>query len=103
MARGQLVLVNDDDLTYCTLRLDDGSCDPAHRIGGIAEPLPRTLCWSAAWDMTRDGELATRDSRRARRRGCGAESDIGVMQSLLAAGAAGAGDLRRPGLGAEQG
>ena len=62
VSRGKLVLVNDDDLTYCALRLDPGSLATLiDRIGDIAEPLPRTLCWSAAWDMTRDAELKARD------------------------------------------
>ena len=46
VSRGKLVLVNDDDLTYCALRLDPGSLATLiDRIGDIAEPLPRTLCW----------------------------------------------------------
>ena len=49
VSRGKLVLVNDDDLTYCALRLDPGSLATLiDRIGDIAEPLPRTLCWSSA-------------------------------------------------------
>ena len=61
-SRGKLVLVNDDDLTYCALRLDPGSLATLiDRIGDIAEPLPRTLCWSAAWEMTREAELKARD------------------------------------------
>ena len=55
-----MLLVNDDDLTYCKQRLDEDSFATL-RNGGIAKletPLARTLCWSAAWDMTRDGELA---------------------------------------------
>jgi aminopeptidase N len=50
VSRGKLVLVNDDDLTYCSLRLDPESLQTAlDRIADIAEPLPRTLAWSAAW------------------------------------------------------
>ena len=37
------------------------------RIGDIAEPLPRTLCWSAAWEMTREAELQGPRLHRARR------------------------------------
>ena len=58
VSRGKLILVNDDDLTYCSLRLDPDSLQTAlERIADIAEPLPRTLVWSAAWEMTRDAEL----------------------------------------------
>ncbi len=62
VSRGQLVLVNDDDLTYCSLRLDQHSLQTAlERIADIAEPLPRTLVWSAAWEMTRNAEFKARD------------------------------------------
>jgi aminopeptidase N len=82
--RGQLVLVNDDDLTYCALRLDPGSLTTlVDRIGDIAEPLPRTLCWSAAWEMTREAELKARDFTTLVAGGFGAESEIGVVQRLL--------------------
>jgi aminopeptidase N len=80
-----LLLVNDDDLTYCKLRLDERSLDTL-RTGGIAtlaDSLPRALAWSAAWDMTRDGELATRDYVALVLAGAAQESDIGVMQSLI--------------------
>jgi aminopeptidase N len=84
MPRGQLVLVNDDDLTYCALRLDPGSLATLiDRIGDIAEPLPRTLCWSAAWEMTREAELKARDFSTLVAGGFGAESEVGVVQRLL--------------------
>ena len=82
--RGKMVLVNDDDLTYCALRLDPGSLATLiDRIGDIAEPLPRTLCWSAAWEMTREAELKARDFTTLVAGGFGAESEIGVVQRLL--------------------
>ncbi|WP_280354406.1 aminopeptidase N [Nocardia otitidiscaviarum] len=82
--RGRLVLVNDDDLTYCSLRLDPESlATVVDRIADIAEPLPRTLCWSAAWEMTRQAELKARDFVALVQRGIGAESEIGVVQRLL--------------------
>ncbi|MEU0870453.1 aminopeptidase N [Nocardia brasiliensis] len=81
---GQLVLVNDDDLTYCSVRLDAGSLDVLiNRIADIAEPLPRTLAWSAAWEMTRQAELRARDYLALVQRGVGAETEIGVVQRLL--------------------
>ncbi|ASR35023.1 aminopeptidase N [Prauserella marina] len=81
---GALVLVNDDDLTYCTMRLDSGSLVTLiDRIGDITEPLPRTLCWSAAWEMTREAELKARDFVTLVLRGIGAETEVGVVQRLL--------------------
>jgi len=79
-----LVLVNDDDLTYCKLRLDPHSLTTM-RTGGLAaitEPLARTLCWSAAWDMVRDGELAARDYLELATASGPGESQIGVVQAV---------------------
>jgi aminopeptidase N len=82
--RGDLVLVNDDDLTYGKIRLDsDSLATITGSIGEIADPLARALCWAAAWDMTRDAEMAARDYLRLVLAGIDAETDIGVVQSLL--------------------
>ncbi|WP_210035351.1 aminopeptidase N [Pseudonocardia parietis] len=84
LPRGKLVLVNDDDLTYCALRLDPGSLATlVDRIGDIAEPLPRTLCWSSAWEMTREAELKARDFVTLVAGGFDTESEIGVAARLL--------------------
>ncbi|MFD9521605.1 aminopeptidase N [Streptomyces sp. NPDC059979] len=82
-ARPAVVLLNDDDLSYAKVRLDEESLATvtAH-IGDFTESLPRALCWASAWDMTRDGELATRDYLALVLSGIGKESDIGVVQSL---------------------
>ncbi|GAA5175544.1 aminopeptidase N [Pseudonocardia eucalypti] len=82
--RGKLVLVNDDDLTYGALRLDPGSLTVLiDRIADITEPLPRTLCWSAAWEMTREAELKARDFTALVAGGAGKDSETGVVQRLL--------------------
>ncbi|SDL88784.1 aminopeptidase N [Lentzea albidocapillata subsp. violacea] len=82
--RGKIVLVNDDDLTYCTMRLDpDSLAALIDHISDIAEPLPRTLCWSAAWEMTREAELKARDFVNLVLGGLGSESEVGVVQRLL--------------------
>lgn len=81
--RPAVFLLNDDDLSYAKVRLDEESLKTvtAH-IGDFTESLPRALCWASAWDMTRDGELATRDYLALVLSGIGKESDIGVVQSL---------------------
>jgi aminopeptidase N len=83
-AQPDLVLVNDDDLTYAKIRLDERSLRTltAH-VGDFEESLPRALCWSSAWDMTRDAEMPARDYLATVLAGIGRESDIGVVQSLL--------------------
>jgi aminopeptidase N len=79
-----LVLVNDDDLTYAKIRLDERSLATlVEHVGHFAEPLPRALCWAAAWDMTRDAEMPARDYLALVLRGIGGETDIGVVQALL--------------------
>jgi aminopeptidase N len=82
---GQLVLVNDDDLTYCAMRLDETSLATlVDRIGDITESLPRSLCWSAAWEMTREAEFRARDFVAVVLSGLPAETEVGVVQRLLA-------------------
>ncbi|MEO3842243.1 aminopeptidase N [Streptomyces sp. B22F1] len=81
--RPAVVLLNDDDLTYAKVRLDPASLDVVTRhLGDFETTLPRALCWASAWDMTRDGELATRDYLDLVLSGIRKESDIGVVQSL---------------------
>ncbi|MFJ9411104.1 aminopeptidase N [Streptomyces sp. NPDC101393] len=81
--RPAVILLNDDDLSYAKVRLDEESLKvvTAH-LGDFTESLPRALSWASAWDMTRDGELATRDYLALVLSGIGKESDIGVVQSL---------------------
>jgi aminopeptidase N len=80
-----LVLVNDDDLTYAKLRLDERSLATLRTsIGSIPDSLPRALCWAAAWDMTRDAELPAREWVQLVLAGIDAETEISVVQSLLA-------------------
>ncbi len=84
ISRGKLILVNDDDLTYCSLRLDPDSLQTLlTRIADIADPLPRTLAWSAAWEMTREAELKARDFVTLVSGAAGAETEVGVAQRLL--------------------
>ncbi|MCZ8378644.1 aminopeptidase N [Mycobacterium sp. CPCC 205372] len=84
VSRGKLIVVNDDDLTYCSLRLDPDSLQTVlTRIADIGEPLPRTLAWSAAWEMTREAELKARDFVALVMSGLHAESEVGVAQRLV--------------------
>ncbi len=91
--RPDLVLVNDDDLTYAKIRLDehslrtligaDGRGHAGGGIGAFTDSLPAALCWSAAWDMCRDGEMAARDYVRLVLSGVSSVADISVVQTLL--------------------
>lgn len=60
--RPDLLLVNDEDLAYAKVRLDERSMATAiAHLGSFTASLPRTLVWAAAWDATRDGETPARD------------------------------------------
>ncbi|BBZ22479.1 aminopeptidase N [Mycolicibacter hiberniae] len=104
VSRGKLILVNDDDLTYCALRLDPQSLAAAtERIADIADPLPRTLVWSAAWEMTREAEMRARDFLALVQQGIGAETEVGVAQRLLLQAQTALGFYAEPEWAAEQG
>ncbi|MBV9357007.1 MAG: aminopeptidase N [Chloroflexi bacterium] len=83
VARPDLLLINDDDLTYAKVRLDEHSL--ATTVAGvtqIVDPLARALCWAAAWDMTRDGEMAARDYVSLALTGVVGETEIGAVQTI---------------------
>ncbi len=83
-AQPDLVLINDDDLTYAKIRLDDHSLRTLiTSIGSFTDSLPAALCWAAAWDMCRDGEMAARDYVRLVLGGVSSVRDISVVQTLL--------------------
>jgi aminopeptidase N len=79
-----LTLVNDDDLTYSKIRLDERSMATLReRMSAIGDPLARALCWASAWDMVRDAELPTGWYVDMVLRHAPAEGDIGTLQRLL--------------------
>ena len=83
-ARPDLVLVNDEDLSYAKIRLDDHSLRTLiEQMGSFTDPLAAALCWAAAWDMCRDGEMAARDYVRLVMSGISSVADISVVQTLL--------------------
>ncbi|MFD1085035.1 aminopeptidase N [Micromonospora andamanensis] len=79
-----VLLLNDDDLSYTKLRLDERSmATVVQHIAGLESSLARALCWTAAWDMTRDAELATRDYVALVLAGLPAETDINLVTATL--------------------
>ncbi|GAA4723565.1 aminopeptidase N [Phytohabitans rumicis] len=84
VAQPDLVLVNDDDLTYAKVRFDPASLEVLRgRIPDLADTLPRALCWAAAWDMTRDGQLPAREYVDLVLAGIDAETEFTVFHALL--------------------
>ncbi|MDQ2781918.1 MAG: aminopeptidase N, partial [Actinomycetota bacterium] len=57
-----LLMPNDDDLSYAKLRFDERSHATAlAHAADFAESLPRSLVIGAFWEMVREGEVAARD------------------------------------------
>jgi aminopeptidase N len=82
-----LLLLNDDDLTYAKIRLDQRSfATLVESIDTFEDSLPRALCWGSAWDMTRDAELPARDFVELVLAGVGGESDLTAVGALLRQG-----------------
>jgi aminopeptidase N len=78
-----VVVLNDDDLSYTKIRFDERSIATlVESIGEFAESLPRALAWVATWDMMRNGELAASAYVEQVLSGAAKETEIGVLQSL---------------------
>ena len=82
--RPALVLVNDDDLAYAKIRLDELSLATAtEHLKDFAHSLPRTLVWGAAWDAVRDAETPARAYVELVLKNIAHESDSSVVMVLL--------------------
>ena len=82
--RPDLLLVNDDDLAYAKIRLDERSMATvlAHPRG-FTSSLPHALVLGAAWDMTRDAEMSGRDFCDLVLNALPGESDSTLLRVLL--------------------
>lgn len=78
------VLVNDDDLSYCKVVLNEAQFAFAFEyLSEFRDPMPRSLMWSALWNMTRDGALPGRRFLELVDRHAASESHMGVLSNLL--------------------
>jgi aminopeptidase N len=79
-----LLLLNDDDLAYGKIRLDERSLATALALPrGFQDSLPRSLVLGATWDMTRDGEMPARDFVRFVLESMPGETDSTLLRVLL--------------------
>ena len=82
---GDLVIPNDEDLTYGLIDFDEDSLRfVVENIDKIADPMARTLAWSATWEMTRAGTMRARDFVGLVARGARHESELAVLERILA-------------------
>ncbi|MDQ6884535.1 MAG: aminopeptidase N [Candidatus Dormibacteraeota bacterium] len=79
------LLINDGDLTYAKIRFDERSLATAtDHLAKLTDPLARAVSWAALWDMLRDAELPARRFVRLILNNIHGETDVGVVQDLIA-------------------
>ncbi|MBT2401716.1 aminopeptidase N [Streptomyces sp. ISL-100] len=82
--RPALVVLNDGDLTYAKIRLDEQSEEPALRnLSAVPDPLTRAVLWNALRDMVRDGELEPVAYLETARAHLPEETDLAIVQGVL--------------------
>ncbi len=83
LGQPDLVILNDGDLSYAKIRLDERSLATAvDHIDKVEDSLARALLWGAAWDMTRDAEMSATDFVALVLRGLGSETDLTAVSRL---------------------
>jgi len=84
VSQPDLILLNDDDLTYALARFDERSVRTlTDSIGSLGDPLARAVCWSAVLDMTRQAELSVPAFITMVAGGLAGESSVAALQGLL--------------------
>jgi aminopeptidase N len=79
-----LVAVNDGDLTFARVRLDDRSLQTViDRLHEVEDPVTRAVTWTACWDMVRSGDLAARRYLRLVLNNAGREEVIEAAETAL--------------------
>jgi len=79
-----LVVINDDDLTYAISRLDERSTDVALAyVGTIDAPITRAVVWASLWNAVRDGLLDPRRFIVAVLNAVPAETEPAIRDRLL--------------------
>ena len=80
-SRGDIVLLNDGDLTFAKIRFDEESLEALRTP--LSDPLARAVTWTSLWDMTRDGELAPQAYLELVLAGLPTETDTAGITTLL--------------------
>ncbi|RZU64864.1 aminopeptidase N [Microterricola gilva] len=84
LARPDLVLLNDDDLAYAKIRLDEASHAVAlQHLSAFESGLARSLVWGSVWDATRDGESPASDFVRLVLGNIAAETESTTIRTVL--------------------
>ncbi len=84
LSAAALVLPNDGDLTFATIRFDDTSLATVLRsLGTLDDPLARVVAWGGLWDSCRSAELSASDFVDGVLAHVGAETDTSLVETLL--------------------
>ena len=84
IARPDFILVNDGDLGYAKVRLDEQSLAFAiNNITKFTDSLTRGVVMASAWDMTRDGEMPARDYLNLALRAVPVEDNMSLLTLTL--------------------
>jgi len=79
-----LLLVNDDDLTYTKITLDERSLATLKtHLRGLDDGLSRAVLWEALWDMVRDAQLHAKDYLEISLANVDVESDAAIAGTLI--------------------
>ncbi|HLR94748.1 MAG TPA: aminopeptidase N [Jiangellaceae bacterium] len=97
VAQPDLLLLNDDDLTFSKVRLDERSLASVVEHIDALPALPRALVWTAATDMLRDAELPAREYVDLVLNGLPTETSITVVQHVLRVARAAIETMSHPG------
>ena len=93
-----LLLLNDADLAYAKVRLDERSLATAiASLGRLEDSLARAIVWGAAWDMTRDAEMAATDYVELVLANIGSETDPWGVSRIPTTGATAVSSYSHPG------
>ncbi len=83
--RGDVVLLNDGDLTYAKVRLDDASVATlVGHVDKLDDPLARAVTFSSFWDSVRDAEVAPQDFIELALKGLPTERDMAAATTISA-------------------
>ncbi|KOU69702.1 aminopeptidase N [Streptomyces sp. MMG1533] len=87
--RPALLLLNDGDLTYAKVRFDTRSFETVQAaLSGLPEPLTRAVVWNTLRDAVRDSDLPAGAYLQAARTHLPHETDLAIVQGVLAFAAA---------------
>ena len=96
-ARRDVVLLNDGDLTFAKIRLDEMSRNAlVAGIDRLTDPLARAVTWSLFWDSVRDAEIAPQELVSLALQGVGSEKDMAAVTTVLAQAAVCSGRFMAP-------